>query len=313
MITLFLEKSPLALLILTAMCSQAIEFVFLTASKPWINIAAMKNYKHKALEAAQFLKDHIEKLPKIGLLTGTGLGESAAALDISISFEYKDIPHFPATTVESHFGRLLFGSIQDKPIIAMQGRFHLYEGYSPLEVTLPVRIMQELGVKILILSNAAGGLTPGLQTGDLMIITDHINLTGSNPLVGPNEESWGARFPDMTEAYDKQLIALAENAAKDAGIRLHKGVYAGLQGPSLETPAEVRFLQTIGADAVGFSTVQEVIAAVHAGIQVLGLSIITNVHDPDAPTPAVVKDIIAVAKDTAPGLAAIIRQVAIKV
>ena len=295
------------------MCSQAIEFVFLTASKPWINIAAMKNYKHKALEAAQFLKDHIEKLPKIGLLIGTGLGESAAALDIAISFEYKDIPHFPATTVESHFGRLLFGSIQDKPIIAMQGRFHLYEGYSPLEVTLPVRVMQELGVKILILSNAAGGLNPGLQTGDLMIIADHINLTGSNPLVGPNEESWGARFPDMTEAYDKQLIALAENAAKDAGIRLHKGVYAGLQGPSLETPAEVRFLQTIGADAVGFSTVQEVIAAVHAGIQVLGLSIITNVHDPDAPTPAVVEDIIAVAKDTAPGLAAIIRQVAIKV
>lgn len=301
------------MLILNAMCSQAIEFVFLTASKPWINIAAMKNYKHKALEAAQFLKDHIEKLPKIGLLIGTGLGESAAALDIAISFEYKDIPHFPATTVESHFGRLLFGSIQDKPIIAMQGRFHLYEGYSPLEVTLPVRVMQELGVKILILSNAAGGLNPGLQTGDLMIIADHINLTGSNPLVGPNEESWGARFPDMTEAYDKQLIALAENAAKDAGIRLHKGVYAGLQGPSLETPAEVRFLQTIGADAVGFSTVQEVIAAVHAGIQVLGLSIITNVHDPDAPTPAVVEDIIAVAKDTAPGLAAIIRQVAIKV
>ncbi len=289
------------------------QIVCLTAQKPWINIAAMKSYKHKAVEAAQFLKDHIEKLPQIGLLTGTGLGESATALDISLSFEYKDIPHFPATTVESHFGKLLFGSIRDKPIIAMQGRFHLYEGYSPLEVTFPVRVMQELGVKTLILSNAAGGLSPRLQTGDLMIIADHINLTGSNPLVGPNEESWGARFPDMTEAYDKKLITLAENAGKDAGIRLHKGVYAGLQGPSLETPAEIRFLQTIGADAVGFSTIQEVIAAVHADMQVLGLSIITNVHDPLAPTPAVVEEIIAVANSAAPKLATIIRQVAIKI
>ena len=289
------------------------QIVCLTASKPWINIAAMKKCKHKAVEAAQFLKDHIEKLPQIGLLTGTGLGESAAVLDISSSFEYKDIPHFPATTVESHFGKLLFGSVRDKPIIAMQGRFHLYEGYSPLEVTLPVRVMQELGVKTLILSNAAGGLSPRLQTGDLMIIADHINLTGSNPLVGPNEESWGVRFPDMAEAYDKKLIALAENAAKDAGIILHKGIYAGLKGPSLETPAEIRFLQTIGADAVGFSTVQEVIAAVHAGMQVLGLSIITNVHDPDAPTPAVVEEIIAVAKNAAPKLATIIRQVAVKI
>lgn len=335
MITLFLGKSPHEFLInifryllsiytgnnkpakcdefAKVQCIKAIVFACLTASKPWINIAAMKNYKHKAVETAQFLKGHIEKLPKIGLLTGTGLGESAAALDISISFEYKDIPHFPATTVQSHFGKLLVGSIRDKPIIAMQGRFHLYEGYSPLEVTFPVRVMQELGVKILILSNAAGGLNPKLQTGDLMIIADHINLTGSDPLAGPNEESWGVRFPDMTDAYDKKLIALAENAGRDAGIRLHKGVYAGLKGPSLETPAEICFLRTIGADAVGFSTVQEVIAAVHAGIQVLGLSIITNVHDPDAPTPAVVEDIIAVANDAAPGLATIIRKVVEKI
>jgi purine-nucleoside phosphorylase len=269
----------------------------------------MKNYKHKAVEAAQFLKNHIEKLPKIGLLTGTGLGESAAVLDISLSFEYKDIPHFPATTVESHFGKLLCGSVQDKPLIVMQGRFHLYEGYSPLEVTFPVRVMQELGVKTLILSNAAGGLNPNLQTGDLMIIADHINLTNSNPLGGPNEESWGARFPDMTEAYDKKLIDLAKNAGKDSNIRLQQGVYAGLKGPSLETPAEIRFLQTIGADAVGFSTVQEVIAAVHAGMQVLGLSIITNVHDPNAPAPAVVEEIIAVANAAAPKVATIIRKI----
>ena len=213
----------------------------------------------------------------------------------------------PATTVKSHVGRLLVGSLQTKSVIALQGRFHLYEGFAPLEVTFPIRIMQELGVKILILSNAAGGLNPGFAAGDLMIITDHINLTGSNPLSGPNEDIWGIRFPDMSAAYAKKLVALAEQAGKDSGIYLHKGVYAGLQGPSLETPAEIRFLRAIGADAVGFSTVQEVIAAVHAGMQVLGLSIITNVHNPDDPAPATVDDIIAVAQNTAARLETIIR------
>jgi len=273
----------------------------------------MKNYKHKAVETSEFLKDRIDKLPEIGLLTGTGLGESAASLNISASFEYEDISHFPTSTVESHLGRLLFGDMQGKQVIVMQGRFHLYEGYSPLEVTFPIRVMQELGVKVLILSNAAGGLNPGFKAGDLMIITDHINLTGSNPLVGPNEERWGIRFPDMIGAYDKNLAALAENAGKDAGIHLLKGVYAGLKGPSLETPAEVRFLKTIGAEAVGFSTVQEVIAAVHAGIKVLGLSTITNVHDPDAPVPATVEEIIAVANEAAPRLETIIRKVVEKI
>ena len=269
----------------------------------------MKNFRQKAVETAEFLKDRIEKLPEIALLTGTGLGESAESLEIYASFEYEDIPHFPTSTVESHLGRLLFGGMQGKQVIVMQGRFHLYEGYSPLEVTFPIRVMQELGVKILILSNAAGGLNPGFKAGDLMIITDHINLTGSNPLIGPNENRWGIRFPDMIGAYDKNLTALAENAGKNAGIHLQKGVYAGLKGPSLETPAEVRFLKTIGADAVGFSTVQEVVAAVHAGIKVLGLSTITNVHDPDAPVPATVEEIIAMAKKAAPRLEMIIRNV----
>lgn len=269
----------------------------------------MKNFRQKAVETADFLKDRIEKLPEIGLLTGTGLGESAESLEIYASFEYEDIPHFPTSTVESHLGRLLFGGMQGKQVIVMQGRFHLYEGYLPFEVTFPIRVMQELGVKILILSNAAGGLNPGFKAGDLMIITDHINLTGSNPLIGPNEKRWGIRFPDMICAYDKNLTALAENAGKDAGIHLQKGVYAGLKGPSLETPAEVRFLKTIGADAVGFSTVQEVVAAVHAGIKVLGLSTITNVHDPDAPAPATVEEIIAMAKKAAPRMEMIIRNV----
>jgi purine-nucleoside phosphorylase len=272
----------------------------------------MKNHKLKAFETAQFLKSYIKKPPQIGLVTGTGLGESAKSLDISVSFKYKDIPHFPASTVKSHHGRLLFGDIYGKQIMAMQGRFHLYEGYSPLEVTFPIRVMQELGVKVLILSNAAGGLNPRFSAGDIMIIVDHINLAGSNPLIGPNEESWGIRFPDMIQAYDKELVELAETAGRDEGIPLQKGVYVGLKGPSLETRAEVRFLRTIGADAVGFSTIQEVIAAIHAEIKVLGLSTITNINDPDNPVPTTIEDVIAVADKAAPRLEAIIKNVILK-
>lgn len=269
----------------------------------------MKNNKHNAVETAQFLRSYLKKLPKIGLITGTGLGASTKFLDISVSFEYEDIPHFPTSTVESHYGRLLFGDMCGEQIMAMQGRFHLYEGYSSLGVTFPIRVMQELGVKVLILSNAAGGLNPKFTAGDIMIIIDHINLTGSNPLIGPNEESWGIRFPDMIEAYDKELVELAKTAGRDEGIQLQKGVYVGLKGPSLETRAEVRFLRTIGADAVGFSTIQEVIAAVHAGIKVLGLSTITNINDPDNSTPSTVEEIINVAEKTAPTLEAIITHV----
>lgn len=269
----------------------------------------MENNKLKVTEAAKFLMEGMKTRPEIGLLAGTGLGQSVDFLNIIASFEYKDIPHFPTATVESHAGRLLSVSMNGKPVMAMQGRLHLYEGYSPFDVTFPIRVMQALGVKTLILSNAAGGLNPGFHAGDIMVITDHINLTGANPLVGPNEASWGLRFPDMIGAYDKTLAALAENAGKDLGVKLQKGIYAGLKGPSLETPAEVRFLRIIGADAVGFSTVQEVIAAVHAGMKVLGLSTITNMNDPDKPVPATVEEIIAVAEDTAPRLKAIIRKV----
>ena len=269
----------------------------------------MKNYKQKVLEAAEFLKTRIGKLPEIGIISGTGHGKTTESIEVSASFKYKDIPYFPVSTVESHFGKLFTGNIHGRQVIAMQGRFHLYEGYTPADVTFPVRVMQELGVKILILSNASGGLNPDFKTGDIMIIKDHINLTGSSPLVGPNEEAWGIRFPDMSRVYDKNLALIAEEAGKNNEIYMQKGVYAGLKGPSLETPAEVRFLRIIGAEAVGFSTVHEVIAAVNAGMKILGLATITNVHNPDNPVESNIEEIIAVAGESSLKLASIISNV----
>jgi purine-nucleoside phosphorylase len=263
--------------------------------------------KRKAEEAAAFLRERAPLAPRVALLTGTGLGESAAGLEVAAAFDYAAIPHFPVPTVASHDGRLLIGRLGGCPLALLQGRFHLYEGRSPAEVSFPVRVLQELGARRLVVTNAAGGLDPEFKAGDIMLIGDHINLTGENPLVGPNEESWGDRFPDMSFAYDRRLMAGAERAAAAAGIPLRRGVYAGLKGPSLETPAEIRFLRTIGADAVGFSTVTEVIAAVHGGVRVLGLAVITNVHDPDRPKPASVASIIATARQAAPRLAALIQ------
>ncbi|MBU0987941.1 MAG: purine-nucleoside phosphorylase, partial [Proteobacteria bacterium] len=184
----------------------------------------MKNDKHKAVETAQFLKSYIKKSPKIALMAGTGLGASTEFLDISVSFEYEDIPHFPISTVESHYGRLLFGDMCGEQIMAMQGRFHLYEGYSPLEVVFPVRLMRAMGASTLILSNAAGGLNLNFSAGDIMVIRDHINLTGENPLIGPNVDEWGVRFPDMVDVYDRGLAACAEKAARAAGFSLQAGV-----------------------------------------------------------------------------------------
>lgn len=273
----------------------------------------MQKKKRWLAETVDFIKGKLKQAPYMGLLTGTGLNESVESMTIDTIIDYKDIPHFPLSTVQTHIGRMLSGNMSECPLIAMQGRFHLYEGYSPLEVTYPIRVMQQLGVRVLILSNAAGGLNPNFSAGEIMLITDHINLTGSNPLIGPNEDSWGTRFPDMSRAYDQVLIAAAESSAKTSGIRLQKGIYAGLAGPSLETPAEVKWLQTIGADAVGFSTVQEVIAAVHASMRVLGISTITNVHNPDHPAPATVEEIIAVAKGAAELLGKIIKGVAEKI
>jgi purine-nucleoside phosphorylase len=270
---------------------------------------SMLDYMQRITEASEFLKERFDQVPDIGMLTGTGLGESAAAMDVFDAIGYEDIPYFPVSTVQSHYGRFLIGRIHHKTIGVCQGRFHLYEGYTPLEVTFPIRVLQQLGISTLFLTNAAGGLNPAFNTGDIMVVTDHINLTGDNPLLGPNEDQWGVRFPDMIHAYDPRLSEIAQSAGKASGIPLQKGVYAGLKGPSLETPAEVRFLRTIGADAVGFSTVQEVIAAVHAEIRVLGLSIITNVHNPEDPEPASVDEIIAVAGKAAPMLNKILQKV----
>ncbi len=269
----------------------------------------MSEYRQNVLQTAAYIKNRISTAPVTGLITGTGLGESAAMVDDAQSLEYNEIPGFPVPTVQSHHGRMIMGQVAGTPVIVMQGRFHLYEGFSPHEVTYPVRVMQELGVKNLVLSNAAGGLNPSFKEVDIMILSDHINLTGYNPLEGPNENEWGERFPDMTRAYDAGMAATAEKSGKILGLPVHKGVYAGLRGPSLETSAESRYLRTIGADAVGFSTVLEVITAVHAGIRVLGLSIITNVHKPDAPEPADTAKIIALAEKVTPKLERLIGSV----
>jgi purine-nucleoside phosphorylase len=269
----------------------------------------MNKERSKAKETAGFLCEKIQQKPEIGFLTGTGLGDSVEAMQDVVRFNYRDIPHFPVSTVESHKGCLVFGTMEGKSVMAMQGRFHLYEGYSPLQVVFPIRVMQELGVTILIVSNAAGGLNLAFNPGDLMLIEDHINLTGTNPLIGPNENHWGIRFPDMTAVYDHHLASVARTVAHETGIGLRRGVYAGLKGPSLETPAETRFLRMIGADAVGFSTIAEVITGVHAGMKILGISTITNVNDPDHPAVSTVEDIIEVAGKASARLEQLVRKV----
>ena len=269
----------------------------------------MNSDKQQAEDTARYLLEKGCGSVDVGLFTGTGLGGSVGFMPADIELSYRDLPSFPVSTVPGHAGRMLFGRLKGRRVMVMQGRFHLYEGYSPQEVTFPIRVMQELGVKVLIVTNAAGGLTAPLQAGDIMIIRDHINLTGDNPLVGENEDSWGVRFPDMARVYDRHLAQTAEAAGRHLGLKLKSGVYAGLKGPSLETPAEVRFLKIVGADTVGFSTVQEVIAAVHARMRVLGLSIITNVNDPENPIPASVEEIIATAEAAAPDLEKLLQRV----
>jgi purine-nucleoside phosphorylase len=226
--------------------------------------------------AAHFLKNKYTGRPKIGLILGSGLGVLADEIKNPVRIPYKEIPDFPVSTVEGHAGQLVFGRLGDKEVVAMQGRFHYYEGYDFDQVTFPVRVMKELGIEVLIVTNAAGGVNEQFQAGDLMIISDHINNMGTNPLIGPNDSRMGARFPDMSEAYDKELRQLAKEVAGQLQIKVQSGVYAGNTGPSYETPAEVRMLRTLGADAVGMSTVPEVIVARHSSIKVLGISCISN-------------------------------------
>ncbi len=271
------------------------------------------SYLEQVNTAADFLKAKIQGRPTIGIITGTGLGEGLPPLERMQTIDYREIPHFLLSTVESHYGRCSAGDIAGAGVMVMQGRFHLYEGYSPSEVTFPVRLMRAMGVSTLILSNAAGGLNLNFSAGDIMVIRDHINMTGENPLIGPNMDRWGIRFPDMIHAYDRCLAELAGKAAEAEGFSLQTGVYAGLKGPALETPAETRFLRQTGADAVGFSTVMETIAAVHAGMRVLGLSTITNINDPDHPQSFTVEDVIRVAREAAPRMALVIDSVVRKV
>jgi purine-nucleoside phosphorylase len=232
--------------------------------------------EHRVSEAVRFIEDEIPYTPEVGLILGSGLGVLADAMEDVTVIHYEEIPHFPVSTVEGHAGELLVGSIRGKKTVLMKGRFHLYEGYDVATVSFPVRVMKALGVKSLLVTNAAGSVNTSFAPGQLMLIRDHINFMFRNPLIGPNENALGARFPDMSEAYSAELRTIARDAAAELGLELQEGVYAGLLGPSYETPAEIRMLRTIGADAVGMSTVPEVIAARHAGIEVLGISCITN-------------------------------------
>ncbi|MNZ94870.1 Purine nucleoside phosphorylase 1 [compost metagenome] len=238
----------------------------------------MANTLTKAMiqEAADYICSRGDVSPKVGLILGSGLGVLADHIEEAIQIDYKDIPHFPTSTVEGHAGELLIGTVQGTPVVLMKGRFHMYEGYDPELTAFPVRVMKELGVGTLLVTNAAGGVNTSYQPGDLMLISDHINLTGKNPLIGHNDSELGPRFPDMSQAYSRRIRDLAKQVADKNGISLQEGVYAGLLGPSYETPAEIRMLRTLGADAVGMSTVSEVIVARHAGIEVLGISCISN-------------------------------------
>ncbi|WDH81292.1 purine-nucleoside phosphorylase [Paenibacillus urinalis] len=227
-------------------------------------------------EAAAYIKEKTSVMPEIGLILGSGLGILAELIEDAVAIPYEDIPHFPVSTVEGHVGELLIGNIQGRPVVMMKGRFHMYEGYGPEVTAFPVRVMKEIGVEKMLVTNAAGGVNTHYHAGDLMIISDHLNLTGRNPLVGPNEPAFGVRFPDMSEAYSGRLRSLAKTTAEAQGFNIQEGVYAGLLGPNYETPAEIVMLRKLGADAVGMSTVAEVIVARHTGIEVLGISCITN-------------------------------------
>ncbi len=247
--------------------------------------------------AVAAVRTHWQGTADVGVVLGTGLGALAEEIRAESVIPYDAIPGFPASTVRGHAGRLVCGRLAGKTVAAMEGRFHLYEGYTAAQVTFPVRVLKELGCGTLIVSNASGGMNPLFAKGDLVVIDDHINLMGVNPLIGPNDDRLGPRFPDMIEPYDRGLQRLALAAALEANIVAHRGVYAGVLGPNLETRAEYRFLRAIGADVVGMSTVPEVLVAVHAGLKVLGFSIVTDMCLPDALEPASLEHILAVARE----------------
>ncbi|QDU29326.1 Purine nucleoside phosphorylase 1 [Anatilimnocola aggregata] len=260
----------------------------------------------KIEEASAFIRSKWNKQPHAGIILGTGLGSLVEQMQQDVAIDYSEIPHFPRSTAISHRGRLICGTLGGLPVMAMEGRFHMYEGYPLDTITLPVRVFKSLGAKLLVVSNACGGMNPYYQCGDIMVIDDHINLMGGNPLIGVNDDRLGPRFPDMSQPYDRQLVDRALEVARKQNIVAHKGVFVAVSGPNLETRAEYRFLRLIGADVVGMSTVPEVIVAVHAGLKVVGFSIITDMCFPDALEPADVPKIIATANAAEPKLRALV-------
>jgi len=264
-------------------------------------------------EAAAAIRAKTRHTPRIGMILGSGLGPLADAVqDADILLPSENIPYWPRSTVEGHIGRLVIGKLEGQMVLVQQGRAHYYEGHSMQRVTLPVRVMQRLGLETLIVTNAAGAINPAFRPGDVMLITDHINLMGMagvSPLRGPNDDSLGVRFPDMSRAYDRELRALALEAAEEAGLHLHQGVYICLGGPSFETPADLRFLRLIGADAVGMSTVPEVTVARHGGLRVLGLSGISNAANLDGDTLTTHEEVLAAGREIVPKLTRIVRGV----
>lgn len=263
----------------------------------------------KINESLKVINKYTTEKYQIGIILGTGLGGLVSEMEISNEISYQEIPHFPLSTVESHTGKLIFGKIYDKYIVAMQGRFHYYEGYSMQQITYPVRVMKYLGVETLLVSNACGGMNPLYRKGDIMLMVDHINLIGDNPLIGKNEDELGSRFPDMSEPYNLELIELAENVAIENSIKVQKGVYVAVAGPNLETRAEYRFLRQTGADVVGMSTIPESIVANHMRMKVLGMSIVTDECFPDSLEAVDVKEIIRTAMKTEPKMTKIMKEV----
>ena len=273
----------------------------------------MINLKAKITESVEFINQKSNIKPKIAIILGTGLGRLVEDIKEKEIIPYSNIPNFPISTVQGHGGNLVLGKLENKEVVAMQGRFHCYEGYNLKEVTFPVRVMKKLGADVIIISNAAGGMNRFFKRGDLMLITDHINLFGNNPLIGPNDEELGLRFPDMSEAYDRKLVELTLKVALKEKIKLHQGIYVGLTGPTLETPAEYRFLIKIGADAVGMSTVPEVIVANHMGMKVLGISCITDLAINGVIVKTGLEEILKAASNAEPIMTKLVKKVIQKI
>ncbi|RKD34548.1 purine-nucleoside phosphorylase [Thermohalobacter berrensis] len=269
----------------------------------------MINLLDKIKETSKFLKSKLDIKPEVGLILGSGLGTLADEIEEATIFNYEDIPNFPVSTVEGHEGKLVVGILKGKKVVAMKGRFHYYEGYSMKDITFPVRVMKELGVKMLLVTNACGGLNEKLYPGALMIINDHINLTGDNPLIGPNDEELGPRFPDMSNAYDKELIKLAVKVAEKQNIEIEKGVYTAISGPNYLSKAELRMLMKIGSDALGMSTVPEVIVARHSGLRVLGIACVTDMAIPDTLESISHEEVIEVANKTRPKFIKLVKEI----